>query len=77
MESKIPKELNLVYKEKYDLSQVCSLINELAEYKVRIIVKNSDLGRNYYGNGERLSKLDYPILGISEGLSRVFSQISK
>ena len=77
LESKIPKELNLVYKEKYDLSQVCSLINELAEYKVRIIVKNPSRGRNYYGNGERFSNLDYPILGINEGLRRVFTQISK
>jgi GDP-L-fucose synthase len=76
-ESSMPKELNLVYKEKYDLFQVCSLINKLAEHKVRIIVKNSDPGRNYYGNGERLSKLNYPTLGINEGLSRVFSQISK
>jgi GDP-L-fucose synthase len=76
-ESKMPKELNLIYKEKYDLFQVCSLINELAEHRVRIIVKNPNPGRNYYGNGERLSKLDYPILGISEGLRRVFSQISK
>lgn len=73
----IPREINLVYKEKYDLFQVCSLINKLAEHKVRIIVKNPNPGRNYYGNGERFSKLDYPILGISEGLRRVFSQISK
>ena len=73
----IPREINLVYKEKYDLFQVCSLINKLAEHKVRIIVKNPSRGRNYYGNGERFSNLDYPILGINEGLRRVFTQISK
>lgn len=73
--NKIPKETNLVYLKKLTLKNVCELINQLDNHKVDIITENLDSGKDYFGNGKKLSELGYPILGLEEGLRRVYEKI--
>jgi GDP-L-fucose synthase len=44
------KTINCCYKEKYKLSDIALMINNLSDHKVDIIVNDSSIGLNYYGD---------------------------
>lgn len=71
----IPKETNLVYSEKFRLSDVCDLINKLDDYSVGIVIKQSGDGKNYFGNGHKFNSMRYPLVGLEKGLSHVYQSI--
>lgn len=73
----LPNEINLVYEKKYDLFEICTMINRLGSFKVPIKIIDHTPGFNYYGDPSLLSKLDYPFLGLQEGLMRVFQSLAK
>lgn len=64
----VPNEVNMVYQEKYYLSEICHLINNLQGHQVPIIIENDKLGKNYFGDSTTLSSLKYSLLGIENGL---------
>jgi hypothetical protein len=72
----IPKETNLVYPNKLYLDDVCKAINRLDTHKVEVIVKQPSSGKNYFGNGRKFLELGYPLIGLEEGLKRVYQNIS-
>jgi len=75
LEDNLPKEVNLVYREKLTLQEVCNLINELDDHKVKIVIENSMPGKNYYGDGSRLSSLNLPLKGLKNGLKEVHQKM--
>ena len=75
LENNLPKEVNLVYREKLTLQEVCNLINELDDHKVKIVIENSMPGKNYYGDGSRLSSLNLPLKGLKNGLKEVHQKM--
>jgi nucleoside-diphosphate-sugar epimerase len=75
LEDNLPKDLNLVYSEKISLDQVCDLINFLNNYKVDIVIENNYPGKNYYGDGSQLAKMNLPLKGFSHGLETVYKKL--
>ena len=71
----IPKEVNMVYEEKYFLSEICSLINGLRGHQVPIIIENNKLGNNYFGDSTIFSSLKYSLMGIKNGLLQVLESL--
>ena len=71
----IPKEINLVYKDKLNLYGVCEIINKLDDHKVEIVLQKPNSGKNFSGNGELLLSLGYQLIGLEQGLKRVYSEI--
>ena len=72
----IPKEINLVYQNKLYLYDVCEIINKLDNHKVEIVLPKLNFGKNFTGNGEELFKLGYPLIGLEQGLKRVYNDLS-
>ena len=64
----IPNEVNLVYQEKYFLSEICHLINNLGGHQVPIIIENDKPGKNYFGDSTIFSSLKYSLMGLENGL---------
>jgi nucleoside-diphosphate-sugar epimerase len=69
----IPKEMNLVYNEKYFLSEICGLINRLSDYKVPITIQENSQSNSYTGDGTLLESLKLPLLGLQNGMQEVFN----
>ena len=74
-DNEIPKETNLVYFQKLTLKNICELINQLDRHSVDIITKKLDWGKDYFGSGKKLFELGYPLLGLEEGLRKVYEQM--
>ena len=49
---KCPKSINCSYKQKYLLSDIAKIINNLSDYKVDIDVQSEELGKSYIGKFE-------------------------
>ena len=47
-----PKSINCCYKEKYLLSDIANIINNLSDHKVNIEIQNESLGNSYIGKFE-------------------------
>jgi hypothetical protein len=71
----IPNDVNIVYQEKYFLSEFCSLINGLRGHQVPIIIENDELGKNYFGDSTIFSSLKYSLMGIENGLLQVLESL--
>jgi nucleoside-diphosphate-sugar epimerase len=68
----LPKEMNLVYREKLFLSEICATINTLSNYKVPIHFQDSALAQNYTGRGEIFESLKLPQFGLKSGIVEVY-----
>lgn len=65
------KDINLVYEEKYLLSNFVKLYQEIHNLNDNITIsKTKDF--NYTGNGSKLASLNLPLLGITHGLKNYF-----
>lgn len=72
----LPKELDMCYMDKYKLSQVSTIINNLDTHKEQIIVgKTVEL--DYIGDGYRVSQLGLPLIGLKEGIKQVYYKIKE
>ena len=67
-----PKEMNLVYREKVFLSEICAIINTFADYNVPIHFQEAAPGMNYTGNGEILESLQLPQVGLKHGIAEMY-----
>lgn len=65
-------EMNLVYEKKYSFSKIASIINNLSDHKVKIIIKEGS-NKNYTGNGERLKRLNLNFEGLEKGLIKTYN----
>jgi len=71
----IPNDVNLVYPEKYYLSQICHLINNLREHQVPIIIEDDKPGKNYFGDSTIFTSLKYSLTGIENGLLQIVKSL--
>jgi len=72
----IPKEINLVYQEKYRLSEICEKINQLDSHSVNIEFANREPGKNYCGNGSVLHSQGVDLKGLDFGIREIFRSIN-
>ena len=68
----IPNEMNMVYRSKFLLSEICTIINTLADYSVPIIRERDEKGKNYTGDGQLLESLGFPQLGLEGGILNMY-----
>lgn len=69
------KDINVVYKEKYKLSDIANLINTLDNHKVPIIIQETQKGLGYCGNGDRFNHINFNKIGLYEGLKACYKEI--
>lgn len=67
-----PKEINLVYREKMFLSEICAIINTLSDYGVPIHFQDSVQAHNYTGSGEIFESLNLPQIGLKSGIVEMY-----
>lgn len=61
-------DLNIVYQQKYKLSEILKLFASLHGYDQALIVPRSSSPNNYTGNGVKLAKYDLPLIGLKQSL---------
>ena len=66
------KDINVVYKEKYKLSDITNIINKLEDYKVDINIENNDMGLSYTGCDSSLSSLNLNLNGLEIGIKEIY-----
>ncbi len=71
-------ELNCVYFQKYLMSEMAEIINNLSNYRVEVIVKkeyNRWKTKNYCALGARLKKLNLPLNGLEKEIENLYKEI--
>jgi nucleoside-diphosphate-sugar epimerase len=69
-----PKELDCVYKEKYHLSNIADMINNLDTHKVQVKCSN-DFDFSYFGNSMPLELLKVKLIGLEQGIKNTFNKL--
>lgn len=72
----IPKETNLVYQEKYRLSEICEKINQLDKHSVKVEFTDNQPGKNYCGDGTLLSSQGLKLKGLEYGINEIFKSMN-
>jgi GDP-L-fucose synthase len=65
------KFINCSYEQKIKLSDIAQIINNLSNYKVDILIKNKEIGLNYYGD-YNLHLFDINLKGIEKGIIETY-----
>ena len=68
------KIINCSYKEKYKLSDIAKIINNLSDYNVEIIIEKSQFGLNYIGD-YNLHLFDVNLSGIHLGIVNTYEAL--
>ncbi len=68
------KNINCSYKEKYKLSSIAEIINQLSNYKVDIIINNNTIGLNYYGD-YNLHLFNVNLSGLHLGITNTYNKL--
>ena len=71
----IPEEINAVYKDKYTLGGIATMINNLSNYEVDIIVEQEGLSKHYVGKNIRLDLLKLPLKGLAIGIKETYNKL--
>ena len=71
LDKSLPRELNMVYNEKLFLSDLARMLNDLAGYKVEILVKDNKPGLDYCGDGSLLNSLNLGLKGLEFGVCKL------
>ena len=66
------KEIDCVYSEKYKLSDVANIINNLDSHKVEIKIINKNIGKSYCGKNS-LNEKDY--VGLEFGIRKIYEEM--
>jgi GDP-L-fucose synthase len=66
--------VDLVYQQKYKLSDIAELINKLSSHKSEIIIEDKSLGLSYSGKN---TGIDIPLdlIGLEEGIKKVYNAL--
>jgi GDP-L-fucose synthase len=73
--SYIPEEINAVYKTKYMLSEIASIINKLSDYKVNVSFEQDGWSKTYVGKSTRLDLLYLPLKGLEQGIKETYNKL--
>lgn len=68
-------DINMVYEEKFKLSELTAKINNLSTHKVYVNVVTSGLNTEYTGDGTKLKSLNLPLTGLSEGINKCYRKL--
>lgn len=63
----IHKDVNCVYPEKYLLSEIFSLFQDIHKINTHMNIVNTDL-KNYTGSADQISELNLPLRGFIQGI---------
>lgn len=72
-QKEIPKDLNLVYKEKYSLLDVANIINNLESKKNKIIINEDGIDNSYTGDSSLINSLGFMFLGLKVGIKNMYN----
>lgn len=72
----LPKEINLVYQNKFLLSEICEKINQLDNHSVPIEIANNQMGKNYCGDGSLLDSQGLQMKGLNYGIEAMFKSMN-
>jgi nucleoside-diphosphate-sugar epimerase len=64
------KDLNIVYNQKYKLSEILKMYAQLHCLDSNLIKVNAEDSKSYTGNGEKLSAYNLPLLGLEKSLKK-------
>jgi nucleoside-diphosphate-sugar epimerase len=70
-------EMNLVYRSKYFLSEICEKINSLSDHRVPVQVESFSQLNHYTGDGEILHSLALNQLGLDSGISDMYNFLGR
>jgi hypothetical protein len=68
------KIINCSYQEKYKLSTIAEIINQLSSYKVDILIESNSFGLNYYGD-YNLHLFDMDLSGLHLGITNTYNKL--
>jgi len=68
------KIINCSYQEKNKLSDIATMINNLSDHKVDIIVNDTKIGLNYYGD-YNLHLFDIDLSGLHLGITNTYNKL--
>ena len=68
------KIINCSYQEKYKLSTIAEIINQLSNYKVDIVIESNSFGLNYYGD-YNLHLFDMDLSGLHIGITNTYNKL--
>jgi len=68
------KIINCSYKDKYKLSTIAEIINQLSNHKVDIMINSSSFGLNYYGD-YNLHLFDIDLAGLHLGITNTYNKL--
>ncbi len=68
----LPSEINMVYRSKMRLSDVCELINSLSDHTVPVHSLEEPQNKNYTGSGRLLESLNFTQVGLQVGIERMY-----
>ena len=68
------KIINCSYKDKYKLSTIAEIINQLSTHKVDIMINSSSFGLNYYGD-YNLHLFDVDLAGLHLGITNTYNKL--
>ena len=68
----MPKNMDCVYKDKYALTDISNMINQLSDYSISIELKKTGDDSSYIGEYYNTS-LDY--IGLAEGIRRTYRKL--
>ena len=66
--------INCSYQEKYKLSDIATIINNLSDYNVDIVVENQNLGFSYCGE-YNLHLFNIRLLGLQSGIENTYQDL--
>ena len=69
-----PKEFDCVYKDKYTLVSIATIINHLSKHKIDMIVTESQEGTPYTSN-YRNAELPIEFVGLIEGIENTYDKL--
>lgn len=64
------KDLNIVYNQKYKLSEILKMYAQIHNLDKELILVESTDSKNYTGNGSRLNAYNLPLLGLDLSLKQ-------
>jgi GDP-L-fucose synthase len=73
--SYIPEEINAVYKDKYVLSEIAAIINNLSDYKVDVSIEQDGFSKHYIGKSTRLDILPIKWKGLNQGIREIYNTL--
>ena len=67
----LPKDINMCYKEKYKLSDLANIIDDLTLFSTGVKIESEGLGMSYTGDYKKLESLNLDLDGLKKGIEEI------